>query len=189
MESWHAPYLTVTVSLLVFLYYALCRFFGRAGALKGGIDFAVGEAKRRTVRDVTDLMAEEVERATPPASGVDPLALGKAMGEDRERRARPVIQEQWRVAMTCSQLLARLTSLKRWEFRGRLLCLVGLIGLVGYAVSILFWLPEGSHLLVRVTVLTWGVPFVGVLCVRALCEVVVWRIESVQEEIEEPWRI
>lgn len=189
MESWHTPYLTVTAPLFVFLAYALWRFFGVEKDLKGGVDFALGEAKGRTVREVTELMRDEAERGTEPAYGIDPVSLGRAMGEDRERRAKPVIQEQWRVAMACSRLLGRMGKLKTLEFIGRLFCLGGLIGLVGYALSILFWLSKDSRLFTPVTFLTWGVPVVGVVCVRTICEIVVRRIQSVQGEIEEPWRV
>lgn len=179
----------VTAFLFAFFVAAFRGLFGEVKDVKGSVDFAVSEAKRRTVRQVTDLMAEEAEQATPPAWGVDPATLGRAMQTDRERRARSATQEQWRVAMTCSRLLANMGNLKALESIGRLFCLVGLITLVGYALLILFWLPEGSHLLWVLTILMWGAPFIVVVGVRAACEVVARRIGSVQGEIEEPWRV
>lgn len=188
MESWQMPYLTLTVSFLVVLGGALWRFFGVEKELKAGVDFAVGQAAAQILQAVTELMAAEAERATEPAWGVHSVALGKAMDEDRERRARPVIQEQWRAAMTCSRLLARMRKLRKLEFIGKLFCLIGMIALVGYAVSILFWLSKDSRLLAPVTVLMCFAPFLGAVCVKIICEVVRGQIQSIQREIEEPWR-
>lgn len=189
MELWSTPFLTVTAFLFAFFAMAFRNLFSEARDIQANVDFAVGEAKRRTVQDVTDLMAEEAERAAQPAWDVNPSAFAKAMQATRERKARITTQEQWRIAMTCSCLVNRMKRLRSLESTGRVFCMIGLITLVAYVLSILFWLPQGSQLLWVVTGLMWSVPLAVVISIRAICEVVARRIDSTQREIEEPWRV
>jgi len=193
MELWpipYLPYLLTATAVLFGVYVTAFRgLFGEARDVQSGTDFAISEAKRRTVQYLTDLMAEQEERATPPAWPVDPIALGTSMREDRERRARKATEEQWRVAMKCSRVVDKVANLKAWESIGRLFCLAALTSLAGYFLLILFWLPKRPHLVVVLTILMWGAPVIVVVGIRAICEVVARRIRSVQEKIEEPWRV